>query len=354
MGSVKLGVIGCGVIGQRHIKASVDWPSIDLVAVADLRGDIAKNTAEQFKVRSWYNSAEALLADKNIEAVVLALPAGVRAELAPKALLAGKHVLIEKPAAMNASELEHLRQVRGDRVIAFCSSRMRFLPSWKKATELLASCVLGGVRVISGRIIEPGGGVPKSPPPPWRLSRKLNGGGISVNWGSYDLDYLLSMTGWKLKPQTVLAQTWGIAEPFAYHAAPGSDAETHFAVMIRCSGGEVLTLERGEFTAARADRAWQITGTLGALHFDVTAGQPNKIELDRAVAGQGVVSETVWQGNEDWNDIHIGPVRDFAAAILEQRRPATGLEEALIIQRIHDAVFASAASGEAVRISAHF
>jgi predicted dehydrogenase len=124
--------------------------------------------------------------------------------------------------------------------------------------------------------------------------------------------------------------------------------------MIRCSGGEVLTLERGEFTAARADRAWQITGTLGALHFDVTAGQPNKIELDRAVAGQGVVSETVWQGNEDWNDIHIGPVRDFAAAILEQRRPATGLEEALIIQRIHDAVFASAASGEAVRISAHF
>jgi predicted dehydrogenase len=350
MGSVKLGVIGCGVIGQRHVKAAVDCPYIDLTAVADIRGETAKTTAEQYKIPSWHDSAEKLLSDKNVEAVVLALPAGARTDLAPKALSAGKHVLIEKPAAMNASELEYLRQQRKDRVVAFCSSRLRFLPSWKKATELVAKGVLGNLRVVSGRMLEPAGAAPNTPPPAWRLSRKLNGGGLAVNWGSYDLDYLLSMTGWSLNPKTVLAQTWGIAEPFACHAAPGSDAETHFAVLIRCAGGEVITLERGEFTAARAERAWQVTGTLGALHFDLMGGKPNKIELDQAVAGRGIISQTVWQGDEDWNEIHKGPVRDFTAAILEQRSPATGLEGALKVQRILDAIYASAASGQAVSI----
>jgi len=65
---------------------------------------------------------------------------------------------------------------------------------------------------------------PQNPPPPWRLSKAMNGGGILVNWGCYDLDYLLGITGWMIEPRLALARTWGVPETFAAYAAPGSDA----------------------------------------------------------------------------------------------------------------------------------
>ena len=102
--------------------------------------------------------------------------------------------------------------------------------------------------------------------------------------------------------------------------------------------------------ASAADRAWQITGTHGSLHMDLIPGTPNKVILDKAVSGQGVVTETVWEGNEEWDDVHRGAMRDFVESLQSGRQPATGLKEALVLQKISDAVFASAASGAAVKI----
>ena len=350
MSSVKLGIVGCGVIGQIHLKMAKQVAGCEVVAVADLRADMAQKTAADFKIPAWYDSGEKLLADKNVEAVVLAMPTFARTDLAPKTLQAGKHLLLEKPPAMNAGELENLQRLQGKLLVACCTSRHRFLASAAKVAEVVASGVLGSIRVVRVRAVTSGGKPPANPPPVWRLSKKLNGGGIFSNWGCYDLDYLLGVTGWKLQPETVLAQTWTIPAPFAYHAAPGSDGETHCVALIRCAGGEAITVERGEFMASAADRAWQITGTHGSLHMDLIPGTPNKVILDKAVSGQGVVTETVWEGNEEWDDVHRGAMRDFVESLQSGRQPATGLKEALVLQKISDAVFASAASGAAVKI----
>ncbi len=350
MESVRLGIIGCGVIGQRHLAAAAAWPGISLVAVADLREAVARETAVRFGVGQAYTDADALLADREIEGVVLALPARDRAALALRAFAAGKHVLTEKPVALDAGEVERLIAARGDRVAGCCSSRFRFLPSAAAACDLLASGALGRLRVVRCRAIKPAGPPQAVIPPAWRLSRALNGGGIMSNWGCYDLDYLLGITGWTLEPRTVLAQTWTVPDPFAGQVAPGSDAETHVAALIRCADGVTLTFERGEYVATEAEEAWQIIGDAGALRLRMTPGAGKTLWHDAADAARGVVSRAIWQGDEDYGMTHEGPARDFAAAIREGRQPLTSLEQALVVQRITDAIYRSAESGTAVAV----
>jgi len=350
MEPVRLGVVGCGVIGPTHMAAAAQSPHIELVAVADLIEERARSAAEKYHARKVYREGADLVADPEIEAVVLAFPTGKRTELALRAFAHGKHVLIEKPIGMNAAEVRQMIAARGRLTAACCSSRFRFLEGAKVATELIASGALGALRVVRCRAIGAAGPKPDSQRPAWRLIRALNGGGFLVNWGCYDLDYLLGITGWRLKPQTVFAQTWTVPPQFQSHVAPGSDAETYYIALVRCEGGTMLSMERGEYMPAQTDEAWQILGTRGSLRLRMTWNKPKTLFHEDTTAEHGIASKVLWEGEEDGSRTSSGPVTDFAAAIREGRAPMTPLEHALIVQQITDAIYASAARGSAIEI----
>jgi UDP-N-acetyl-2-amino-2-deoxyglucuronate dehydrogenase len=292
-----------------------------------------------------------LIRDPEVEAVVLAFPAGKRAELAYEAFRLGKHVLVEKPGATCAAEIEKMISLRGERVGACCSSRYKFLPSYEAARELVSSGALGEIREVYFRALGAAGSAPVQPPPPWRASRAQNGGGILVNWSPYDLDYLLSVCCWTLKPRTVFAQTWPVAPHLAARVDPASDAENHYVALIRCDGGAVIHAERGEFTSIRTEDAWQIIGSRASLRLHMTTTDTKQIWLDETDADKGVTSRLFWEGVEDAQAVHNGPVQDFAEAILHHRAPKTDLAQALVVERIFDAIYASAASGQVAVIT---
>ena len=351
MKQVNLGVIGCGVIGTVHIQNAVKSELINLVAVADQIEERTREAAKKFGIKKTYSSGEALLKDPNVEAVVLALPTGMRTSLALRAFSSGKHVLLEKPAAMNTSELKQMMNARGELICACCSSRYRFLESADFTTNFIAGGALGKLRIVRCRATSAARPCPEKTPPVWRVNKVLNGGGILVNWGPYDLDYLLGITGWSLKPKLVLAQTWPIPPQFECHVAPGSDAEEHFAAMICCQGGTVIMFERGEQVAAQSENAWQLIGTKGSLQLRMITEKGKKIVFDNSSTEKGVFSEVIWEGEEDSSLVHSGPVNDFARAIREKCHPKTGLEQALVIQEITDAIYASAEQGKAIEIN---
>lgn len=350
MDPVKLGVVGCGVIGPTHMAAAVNSPLIELVAVADLIEERAQAAADRFGVPKIYREGADLVQDPDVEAVVLAFPAKGRTELGLQALANGKHLLTEKPVAMNAHEVKQLIAAQGDLKAACCSSRYRFVEGAKVAAEFIASGALGELRTVRVRHVLPCGERPTEPRPEWRLKRELNAGGFLCNWGCYDLDYLLGITGWTLKPEVCFAQTWTIPPQFESHIAPGSDAETYYIALIRCADGTMLSMERGEYMPCQADEAWQIIGTNGSLNLRMLAGNPKQIIYDETSTEKGTTSTVLWEGEEDTAMISAGPVTDFAAAIREKREPATSLEKALVIAQITDAVYASAAKGKAVII----
>ncbi len=351
MKPVKLGVVGCGVVGAIHIKNAVESDLINVVAVADQVEEKAREAAQEFGIKKVYSSGKLLMEDPDVEAVVLALPTGIRAALAIHAFSRGKHVLLEKPAAMNVNELKQIAKARGELVCAFCSSRYRFLASADFVTDFIAGGALGKLRVVRCRVTSAAGPPPDKTPPPWRVNKRLNGGGILVNWGPYDLDYLLGITGWSLKPKLVLAQTWQIPPQLECHVAPGSDAEEHVTAMISCEGDTVIMFERGECVAAQPESAWQLIGTKGSLQLRMTSEKGKKIIFNNTSKEKGVFSKTVWEGEEDSTCLYSGPSEDFARAIRENRQPKTGIEQAMVIQNITDAIYASAEQKRAIEIN---
>ena len=223
MDPVKYGVIGCGVIGPTHMRPSRSYDHIELVAVADLIPERAQRAAAEYGVPKVYTQGNDLIDDPEVELVVLAMPTCHRKELALRAFSRGKHVLTEKPVAMSVQQVKDMMAARGDRVVGCCSPRFRLTPSALAAQECVAGGVLGDLRVIRARAIIAAGPEPTNPPPPWRVSKGLNGGGILFNWGCYDLDYLLGLTGWTLRPRTVFGQAWTISMsvPFTLSISSG-------------------------------------------------------------------------------------------------------------------------------------
>jgi len=352
MEPIRLGIIGCGVIGSSHVTKATQSPLVELVAVADVMEERARATAEKFSVPSFYDNDEDLLNNEQIEAVWLAMPAGVRTPVAFKALKKGKHVILEKPAASKAGEIEKMIQLRGDRVVACCSPRCAFSGHAEAAAKCVASGALGKIRIVRVRAIGGTSPNPSANPPPWRQSMKLNGGGILVNWSCYDLDYLMQIVNWQLQPRVVLAKWWPVAENMSAYVAQGSDADSHYTAFITCDDDIVLTMERAEFSSATNDQAWEIIGTEGTLHLPMVSqrGKPNAVILDRFVPGEGIVSESIWEEGQGGGP-EGGVLEDFVQAVRENKEPKTSLERALVMQKITDAIYASTETGEAIHIS---
>ena len=342
---LNIAVIGCGVIAPYHLRALARLKTARAVAVCDLRTDLAQKVAAEFGIPRWTGSAAELFADPSIDGVILALPAVARTALAVEAFRHGKHVLTEKPVAMNAGEVRRMIAAQGDRVGACCCSRYRSFESARAARAFLRTGALGPLRTITCRAVNPAGPPPQSPPPAWRLRKDLNGGGIFVNWGCYDLDYLLGLLDFKLTPLHALARTWGPAPAFAAYAAPGSDAETHLAALVTFAEGCVLTYERAEFSTLPRDNRWQITGENGTLTLEMLKAGSANVVLTAPDAATGVARRVIWEGDETALTLeHDGVVFDFVDAILTRRPPQTSLADALLLARIADAVYRSAAS----------
>lgn len=348
MDKVRVGVVGCGVMGPRHAETAVGSELTELVAVADLIPERAQETASRYGAAHVHGPGSDLIADPDVDLVVLALPAHARTALALEAFAAGKHVLTEKPVAMDAGEVETLIAARGGLKAACCSSRYRFPEGAAIAAEHIASGALGRLRTVWMRSLFPASPPPTEARPEWRLKRHLNGGGFLMNWGCYDLDYLLGITGWQLQPESVFAQCWPVAEQLVPHLPEGSDAETHYIALVRCAGGTMVSIERAEYAAASAESGWQIVGDKGSLTLTMTTSNPKRIIYEAATPQEGHSSRVLWEGDEDASVVMTGPLTDLAEAILEGREPMTSLEKALIIQRLSDAIYRSAEAGTAV------
>jgi len=347
---VKIGVIGCGVMGVRHLAAAVKSPHAEPFAAADLVKERAEAAAKEHGASRVYTDGRELIADADVDAVVFAAPAAHRDALVVEALKAGKHVLIEKPVAMNAQAVERMIEARGDRVAACCSGRFHAFRSAGVAADFVATGALGDLRVVHCRAYTPARGTPKKMPPVWRLVKALNGGGIMANWGCYDLDYLLGVCGWKLEPRVCFAQTWQVPPRSRPNVAEGSDAETHAIALVLCEGGTVISFERGEYMPSPGLGAWQIVGADGSLTLHMLYQDDKVLTHDDTTTEDGVVSKEIWRGDETWAEMQGFPLMDFAEAIVQGRAPQTTLESSLVVQRITDAIYKSAETGGAVEV----
>jgi predicted dehydrogenase len=350
MGTLKLGVIGCGVIGKKNLQDAMASDLIEVVAAADLRVDRREWAREQGVPRIYEDGRDLIDQDPEVEAVLIAFPASTRTAVALRAFASGKHVLTEKPVALNSREVETLIAARGDLVGACLSCRFRMFESALRSLEVVNSGALGEIRRLHVRALLPGGPRSDRVPPPWRESFCMNAGGILTNWSCYDLDYVLGLSGWTFQPATVLAQWWPCVPQFRCHVAPESDADAHFTAMVLGDDGSVLTVERGEFMPCAKEGAWQIIGSEATLNLGMLNADDRRIVLCRSSTETGVTEEVIWEGKDAASGGNPVAIENFAMAVLEGHPPATRLEDALTMMQITDGIYLSARLGRAVDI----
>ncbi|UVK43146.1 Gfo/Idh/MocA family oxidoreductase [Mesorhizobium sp. AR07] len=146
------GVLSTAKIGREHLlPAMVEAENGVLSAIASRDLSKAKALAERFGARHAFGSYEELLASKEVDGVYIPLPTSQHVEWTAKAIQAGKHVLVEKPLALDAKDIVPLIKLRDAKKVLVCEAFMViYHPQWIKVRDLIASGAIGRLRHVQG------------------------------------------------------------------------------------------------------------------------------------------------------------------------------------------------------------
>ncbi|GAB4014669.1 Gfo/Idh/MocA family oxidoreductase [Spirosoma migulaei] len=199
MDQLKWGIIGCGNVTEvKSGPAFTKVPNSSLVAVMRRDTEKAADYAKRHNVPTWYDDADALINDPNVNAVYIATPPDTHAEYAIRAMRAGKPVYVEKPMARNAAECEAMNQVsRETGMPLLVAYYRRALPYFLKIKELIDEKVIGDIRYVRVQLNwQPyDEEVGENPKPRWRVDPEISGGGHFHDLASHQFDYLEYVLG---------------------------------------------------------------------------------------------------------------------------------------------------------------
>lgn len=138
-----IGIIGAGGFAKFASQAFLKVPGIKLIAVTDINQQAAQQLADEFGLMV-YDELEQMLADTNIHLIYIATPPYLHYAQSKMALLAGKHVVCEKPAALKTSEAEELLELARSRQLLYVVNLMqRYNPLYKKVKTIIREKILG-------------------------------------------------------------------------------------------------------------------------------------------------------------------------------------------------------------------
>lgn len=146
------GVLSTAKIGREQLlPAIVDSENGVLSAIASRDLSKAKALGERFGARHAFGSYEELLASTDVDGVYIPLPTSQHVEWTAKAIEAGKHVLVEKPLALDAKDIPPLIKLRDQKKVLVCEAFMvTYHPQWIKVRDLIASGAIGRLRHVQG------------------------------------------------------------------------------------------------------------------------------------------------------------------------------------------------------------
>ncbi|MFO7166787.1 MAG: Gfo/Idh/MocA family oxidoreductase [Chloroflexota bacterium] len=336
---VRVGVIGAGWPGERHAEGYVANPDARLVAIADANPERAAAFAARFgylqngQTLKVYSDYTELLADPEIEAVSVALPNFLHRPATIAALEAGKHVLCEKPPALNHAEAREMAEAaaRANRLLAFALQR-RFSPAVEALHELVSSGELGEIYHARG-VWTRTWGVPKGIGG-WFTDPARAGGGALIDIGVHVLDMAWFLMGCPA-PATVSGQV--------YNKFPEETKTDDSAfALIRFADGRGLQVEASWVLAQDEDHyGVYIFGTKGGARVD-----DNRIDL-YTVGEEGRTTRTrvIRAG---WQQAFLGQAANFIAAIRGEAQLRTPAAHGVQLMAMIDGIYRSSAEGHEV------
>jgi len=197
MKNIRWGIIGCGDVTEvKSGPALQKAEGSQLVAVMRRDGDKARDYAQRHHVPRWYDDANALINDDEVDAIYIATPPSSHLEYCLLGAQAQKPIYVEKPMARNFEECnEMIAAYEAANVPLFVAYYRRALPRFVKVRELLEDNAIGEVRAVSVSLCQrPSSDAPLENPP-WRFDPQIAGGGLFFDLASHTLDILDFLLG---------------------------------------------------------------------------------------------------------------------------------------------------------------
>lgn len=331
MAKLKFGIIGCGAIAANSFAPSLcNSEEAELVAVCRRDKGKARNFAEQFGGCSHYDSAEDLLVDEEVEAVVVATPTDTHRDYTVLAAERGKHVICEKPMARDAAECRQMVEACQKAGVKLAVAyRRRLFPQVLKAKALIAEGRIG--RVVSVRTHY--SGWMSVGPDEWRVDPGI--GGAMMEMAVHRLEVLLNLAA---APVEVSALVETVEHPW-----PVDDTD---AILLKFADGTVGVHSTVLCSNPRRDMA-HIDGTQGRIMIDSLEFGSDNLRLETA---DGIEEIAVVPLENPYFDRPM--IDDFARAVREDREPVCDGGTGFTVQAVVDAAFASAKEKRTLSVEA--
>jgi predicted dehydrogenase len=316
---MKWGLIGSGDIARKRVAPALrDAPSCELVAVSRGRPELAQSFATTFGVRRWYARWRELLADADVESVYIATPVHLHVEQTIAAAEAGKHVLCEKPMAMNVGECDRmLAACRASGVSLGVAYYRHFYPVIARVKSLIASGEIGDPVVAQMNAFEwfnPAADDPRQ----WLLRRAQAGGGPMFDFGCHRIEVLLDLFG-------------------PVRRVTGMTANVVFAREVEDTAAAVFQFERGAcatltvtHAANEARDTFDVFGTRGSVRIrQLNSGHLNI----RTEAGERD------EAHPPEANLHRPLIDDFVDAVLTGRDPKVTGEMGRRVAEVEEQIY---------------
>jgi predicted dehydrogenase len=298
---VRWGLVGTGDIVAKRVAAALrEAPRSRLLALSRRRHDLVLESARRFGAVRGHAEWKDLVRDPEVDAVYVATPVHLHAEMAVAAADAGKHVLCEKPMALDVRECDRMIRAAGRNGVKLgVAYYRRFYPTLRRTRELLLSGALGDVVLAHAEAFEPFD-LPPDHPRHWFLERDKAGGGPMFDFGCHRVEVLLSLLG-------PLADVTGALARSAFER----EVEDTAVAVLRFASGAVATIAVTHAAAERRD-ALEIVGRRGSLRIpDLNGPELRLLSEGREAAEQ----------HSPPDNRHLPLVEQFVEAVLQGEAP---------------------------------
>lgn len=293
---IKVGVVGTGFIGPAHIEA-LRRNGIHVVGLVEATPEIAALKAGELGIDKSFASLEAMLAVSEISSVHLATPNYLHYRQAKEALLAGKHVICEKPLAMNSQESAELVRLAAQKnLVNAINFNQRFYPMSQQARCMVLNKELGDLFFINGSYFQDW--LLLATDWNWRLEPGLGGDPRAVSdIGSHWLDLLTFITGLRIEEVFADFKTF-----LPFRKKPIESVETFANQGLHVSGylDQPVSTEDYASILLHFENGVRCTMTVS----QVSAGRKNRLNYEIYGAKSGIAwdserSNELWIGHRD-------------------------------------------------------
>ena len=300
---IAAGIIGTGFIGPAHVEAARRLGNVEILAVAEANQELAQQKADEMSIPRAYGNYQDLLADPDVQVVHNCTPNHLHFAVNRDILAAGKHVISEKPLAMNTAESKELLSLAESAgLIHAVDFNYRFYPLVQHAREMVRSGEVGDIFAIHGSYLQDWLYLPTDWN--WRLVPELSGDSRAVaDVGSHWCDLMQFISG-----QSITRVFADLHTVHKTRMRPKKEVETYAGKELDPSDYEAQEINTEDYASVLFEMA---NGTRGVFTVSqVSAGRKNRLhfELD------GSKCALAWD-QEKPNEMWIG-YRDKANEVL--------------------------------------